>query len=306
MKIAFLFAGQGSQYVGMGQDFYTQYPSSKALYDSIQVDFDLKKVCFEGPKEVLNDTSYTQSCLLTTSLAMAEALRSEGIQAQGVAGLSLGEYSALTYAHAMEVNVAVDVVRKRGRLMADALPMGSSGMLAVLSGDQERLEQLCCDPMVLEAGVLDIANYNSPNQTVLSGSLTAINVAKNRLSEQGIRSILLNVSGAFHSCLLREASMLLEVILSKASISEPIIPVYFNLSGKTENHIKSALTQQIYSSVQWIKTIQNLDMDGFDTFIEIGPGNTLTKLVNAILPNARVFTVEKLNDIDRLKGELYV
>lgn len=305
MKTAFLFAGQGAQHVGMGQDIYFAYPQAKALYDSVNMDFDLKTICFHGPSEILNDTAYTQSCMLVTSLAIAQALESIGIKADVVAGLSLGEYSALTYADALDLNQAVDLVRKRGQIMANALPAGTSGMLAVLNSDHELLKTVCFEAARDTNGVCDIANYNSPAQTVLSGTKDAITQARLHLTEKGVRSIPLNVSGAFHSSLLVEASEALAIELANIPFKTPSIPVFFNISGEVETDIHQALTKQIHSSVEWVKTIQNLDADGVDTYIEIGPGNTLGKFVKAILPQARVYSVQNTKDIQALKGDLH-
>jgi [acyl-carrier-protein] S-malonyltransferase len=175
MKIAFLFVGQGSQKVGMGQSVYSTYPQAKAVYDQAHLDFDVKSVCFEGPESTLNDTAYTQVCLLVTSLAISEALRAEGIVASGVAGLSLGEYSALTYAKALTLDAAVSVVRQRGQLMSTALPQGSSGMSAILS---DRLDLIQAVLSQNHGGLVEVANYNSPQQTVISGEWDALKAAE--------------------------------------------------------------------------------------------------------------------------------
>jgi len=305
MKTAFLFAGQGAQHVGMGQDIYFAYPQAKALYDSVTMDFDLKTICFHGPAETLNDTAYTQSCMLVTSLAIAQALDSVGIKADVIAGLSLGEYSALTYAKAIDLNQAVDLVRKRGQIMANALPAGTSSMLAVLSSDLELLKTVCQEAARDTNGICDIANYNSPSQTVLSGTKDAITQAKSHLTEKGVRSIPLNVSGAFHSSLLVEASEALALELANIAFKTPSIPVFFNINGESVSDIPKALTKQIHSSVEWVKTIKNLDAEGVDTYIEIGPGNTLSKFVKAILPQARVYSIQNVKDIQALKGDLH-
>ena len=303
MKIAFLFVGQGSQKVGMGQSVYATYPSAQALYDQCQLDFDVKSVCFEGPEERLNDTAYTQACLLVTSLAISEALRVEGIEAQGVAGLSLGEYSALTYANALRLDAALRIVRQRGQLMSNALAPGSSGMSAVLSDRRELIEQVLCDD---HGGIVEIANFNSPQQTVISGEWEALKRAELALKAQGVARIIpLNVSGAFHTSLLTPASHQLAMILGSEKVNPTQIPVYFNVSGQVESDISAALTAQICSSVQWVKTIQTMIGDGFDTFIEVGPGKTLTGLVRQIDPSVRVFSVESAQSIANLKGELH-
>ncbi len=305
MKIGFIFGGQGSQVVGMGQDVYEHYPASKELFDQVNCGFDVKDVCFNGPQERLNQTQYTQPSLLLTSLAIAEALRSEGILADVCAGLSLGEYSALCYAKAIEVEQAIDVVVKRGRLMQEALPANTSGMVAVLSSDLQTIQRIVSESQKELDEVLEIANYNSPNQTVISGQKAVLDLAISRLKEASMRVLPLNVSGAFHSSLLKEAGQQLKTVLQMATINEPQIPVLFNVSGDVEKDIVNALTQQIHSSVQWVKTIERMHALGTDVFVEISPKNTLDKLVKQIIPDAKVFTVRDTKDIEVLKGVLH-
>lgn len=305
MKIGFIFGGQGSQVVGMGHDVYDNYPSAKRIYDSANCDFDVRDVCFNGPQERLNQTQYTQPSLLITSLAIAEALRSEGILADVCAGLSLGEYSALCYAKALEVNQAIDVVVKRGRLMQEALPPYTSGMAAVLSSDHQMIQKIVSECQKELNEVLEIANYNSPSQTVISGQKAILDLAVKRLKEASIRVLPLNVSGAFHTSLLKDASLHLNVILQTVSIQEPQLPILFNVSGEVEADIVNALTHQIHNSVQWVKTIEQMQEMGVDVFVEISPKNTLDKLVKQIIPDARVFTVSDVKGIEALKGVLH-
>ena len=305
MKIGFIFGGQGSQVVGMGLDVYDKYPSAKRIFDSVNCDFDVKDVCFNGPQERLNQTQYTQPSLLITSLAIAEALRSEGILADVCAGLSLGEYSALCYAKALEVDQAIDVVVKRGRLMQEALPAYTSGMAAVLSSDHQMIQKIVsvCQKELDE--VLEIANYNSPSQTVISGQRAILDLAIMRLKEATMRVLPLNVSGAFHTSLLKDASQHLNTILQSVSIQEPHVPVLFNVSGEVETDIVNALTHQIHSSVQWVKTIEQMQAMGVELFVEISPKSTLDKLVKQTIPEANVITVSDVKGIEALKGVLH-
>ena len=302
MKIAFLFVGQGSQKVGMGKEVYVSYASAKVLFDTVKTDFDLKKITFEGPEATLNDTAYTQVCLLVTSLAIAQALAEEGIKAEGVAGLSLGEYSALMYAQVLPLDQAITLVLQRSHIMASALPSGTSSMSAVLSDQLDVIRNAVAQN---KKGIVEIANYNSPQQFVLSGEIDALRQVENTLKAQGINRIIpLKVSGAFHSSLLINASHDLNNCLSQVTWHNPQIPVYFNFSGQIETELVKALTLQICHSVQWTKTIQNMIKDGFDTFIEIGPGKTLANLVRQINSEVKVYSVESLSSIEKLKGEL--
>jgi [acyl-carrier-protein] S-malonyltransferase len=302
MKIAYLFVGQGSQKVGMGKEVYDRYASSKAVFDSAKTDFNLIDTTFNGPDEVLNNTAYTQVCLLVTSLAIAAALDEEGFKAQGVAGLSLGEYSALTYTKALSLEKALPLVRTRGQIMASALPQGTSSMSAVLS---DKLDIILETLKENNQGIVEIANYNSPTQFVLSGEINALRDVETALKAKEVTRIIpLKVSGAFHSSLLNDASTQLKPHLISADLKAPVLPVYFNVSGKPETDLVDALTKQICHSVQWVKTIQTMISDGYDTFIEIGPGKTLAGLVRQIDPSVAVYSVETLSSIEKIKGEL--
>jgi len=302
MKIAYLFVGQGSQKVGMGKEVYDHYASSKAVFDSAKTDFDLINTTFNGPEELLNNTAYTQVCLLVTSLAIAAALDEEGIKAQGAAGLSLGEYSALTYTKALSLEKALPLVRTRGQIMASALPSGTSSMSAVLS---DKLDVILETINENNQGIVEIANYNSPSQFVLSGEINALRDVETALKAKEVTRIIpLKVSGAFHSSLLNEASTQLKPHLINAELNAPVLPVYFNVSGKPESDLVEALTKQICHSVQWVKTIQTMIGDGYDTFIEIGPGKTLAGLVRQIDPSVTVYSAETLSSIEKIKGEL--
>lgn len=304
MKIAFLFVGQGSQMVGMGFDVYTNYQSSKDLFDSVELDFDVKDVCFNGPKELLEQTYYTQPSLLITSLAIAKALNEEGIQADVVAGLSLGEYSALCYANGLNVDQAIKLVSKRAEIMRNALPLNVSGMVAVLSDRINVIKEVVNQVQSEGHGLVEIANYNSPSQTVISGDNKALEAAIDHLKEFKIRCISLAVSGAFHTSLLNNASIQLAEELDNYTFNQLSCSMLFNISGNEENNIKQALTKQICSSVQWVKTIESMHELGVECYIEIGPKNSLQKLVKQIVPDARVFSVDSKASIKQLIGEL--
>lgn len=303
MKIAFLFAGQGAQKAGMGLDFYLSEPLSRTIYDSISMDFDLKEVCFTDENAVLNQTQFTQACILATSIAIAKAVEASGYHPYCVGGLSLGEYSALCFAKSISLQDALNLVRKRGILMANALPSGTSSMTALIAIDQETIHTVIKDPEVSSLGVVEIANYNSPKQVVISGEIQALRKVEEKLKALSIgRIIPLNVSGAFHSSLLNEASKTLGKLLTEFTFKEPEIPVYYNVSGMKEPFSTDLLTRQIASSVHFQSMIESMISDGVDTFIEMGPGKTLSSFVKQIEPNVAVFTVESMEGLNALKG----
>lgn len=303
MTTAFLFAGQGSQIVGMAKDFYDHCPESRELMDSLTCDYDIKKLCFEGPQESLNDTAYAQSSIVAASLTILEAIKIKGIQGDVCAGLSLGEYSALCYAGAMDAQSAIDIVRQRGILMANALPAGTTGMSAVLGLSAEKIEEVCKE-IQSKGLVLEIANYNCPGQIVVTGQKEALEKAEALLMEKGARRVLpLSVSGAFHSSLLQDASLELEKVLQQSKLSLPKIPVYHNISGDKENvsstnDLIEILKQQICHSVRFEQTIRNMIRDGVDTFVEIGPGKTLSGFVRKVDRSVKVYTINTVKDLE--------
>ncbi len=305
MKIGFLFAGQGSQYVGMGKEFYDTYPTAQSMYDQVQTDFDLKEVCFNGPEEVLNDTAYTQGCILITSLVIAHTLKEKGIVPDCVAGLSLGEYSALTFADVLEIKDALDIVRQRGLIMSKALPQGVGKMAAILYGDVDTIENVC-QQVTKGKEVCSIANYNSPHQIVITGTSQAVDEAGKLLLEKGVKRVIpLKVSGAFHSPLLKQASIQLKDVLDKYEFQTPNYPVVFNVTGEIETeNIPYLLQEQIYNSVQFIKSVETMIENGVDTLIEIGPGRVLSGFVKKINRNVRVYSVDSVADVEKVYKEL--
>lgn len=299
MKIGFLFAGQGSQKVGMGADLYTEYGRAKEIYDSVNLDFDVKQLCFEGPAEKLNDTAYAQSCIVATSLAIANILSQQGIRPDYVAGLSLGEYSAITYAGAMSVTDACAIVRQRGMIMADALPAGTTKMVAVMAMEETVILQAC--EAVKDIGSCSIANYNAPGQIVITGENRAVDKAVEILKEKGLRrAIPLNVSGAFHSPLLENASQQLKAVLEKYEISQPQLPVIYNVTGtESDKPVTDLLVSQIKSSVRFMQSVEYMISQGVDTFVEIGPGNSLAGFVRRINRDIPVYTVEDIPSLNK-------
>ena len=244
MKTAFLFSGQGAQYPGMGKDLYENYDSAKAVFDSIATDFDVKTLCFEGSKEQLDDTQYTQVAIFAHAMAAAAVLQENGIHADVTAGLSLGEYSALCYADCFSVQAGAEILRERGKLMANALPSGTSAI--VITGEKAAVE--ACGKKCLEAGAR--------------------------------RVIPLQVSGAFHSSLLQEAGKQLHQVLSAYELKTPRIPVLHNLTARiADRPLIDLLSEQISHSVLLEDTIRNMLADGVDTFIEVGPGKAVSGFV---------------------------
>lgn len=307
-KIGFLFAGQGSQYVGMGKDMYDNFPQARAVFDKVNLDFDVAKLCFEGEKDQLDDTAYAQSAILVTSMAIAEVIKSKGIIPSYTAGLSLGEYSALCYTNAIKLEDAACIVRERGKLMANALPAGTTMMAAVLNSNETLIKEVCKE--VESIGVCEIANYNTPQQIVITGRKKAVEKAKDLLLEKGVRRVIpLNVSGAFHSSLLEDASKKLNTILKNYTFNKPEIPVIYNVSGKEETietsyDLVEILTKQIKSSVYFMQSIEYMIEQGVEAFIEIGPGNTLAGFVRKINKNIPVYSVEDQASLEKMLGEL--
>lgn len=300
MKTGILFAGQGSQYAGMGKDFYNKYDECREVYDNVNVDFSLKNLCFEGPKEMLDNTAYAQSCILTTSMAISALLKKDGIKADYVAGLSLGEYSALTYAGVLDLNDAVKIVRERGKIMDSAFTGKDVMMAAVLGSNENTIKEVIEEVRTL--GVLEIANYNCPGQIVISGEKAACEKAAEKLSERNARRIIpLHVSGAFHTSLLEDASVSLGKELCKYTFGKTEIPVVYNYTGaESDEDIVNILTKQIKSSVRFSQTIEYMISHGVDTFIEVGPGRVLSGFVKKINKDVKVYGIDTVEDYEKM------
>lgn len=282
-KVAFVFAGQGAQKVGMGADFYALYPEAKLVFD--QVDSTIKTACFNGPQEVLNNTLITQQALLVYGVAVAKVLESFNIKADICAGLSLGEYSALTYAKSLKVKDALQVVKRRSEIMSQALYDKDTTMMAVLnvsiSDIKKVIDQASC------FGICEIANFNSPTQTVLTGNKQALSYAKEKLQYYPkARVIPLSVTGAFHSSYLKDASDDFFDVLKTVEMSKPSIDVVFNTTATIEyENINELLKRQLYSSVHWLKSIETMIHHGVDTFIEISPKPIIKGFIRQIDPD---------------------
>lgn len=307
MKVAFIFSGQGSQYIGMGKELYDNIPECKKIYDKANevLGFDLKGLIFNGDKEELNITENTQPAILTTSIAILQAIKSKGITPEIVAGLSLGEYSALVASEALEFETAVSLVKKRGRFMQEAVPQGVGSMAAVIGLDESKIENVL--KVARKKGTVEIANYNTNNQIVIGGEKAAVDFAAELLKESGARRVLpLNVSGPFHTSLLNEASIKLEKELNNVEFKEPNIKVITNVTAdyiSNKDDIKCLLEKQVKSSVKWSKTIEKMIDEGIDTFIEIGPLKTLSSFVREISKDKKtkvnIFNVEDIKSLNK-------
>jgi [acyl-carrier-protein] S-malonyltransferase len=286
-KIAFIFPGQGSQVVGMGQEFVENAAESKAFYDRADqaLQFELSKLMLEGPAEELTLTYHAQPALLTTGVMVAEKLRAAGIQPHYAAGHSLGEYSALVLAGVMSFDDAVSIVHKRGLYMNEAVPAGQGAMAAILGMELEALNEVT--KQVSAAGdSVQVANVNCPGQIVISGTKEGVDKASIAAKEAGAkRAIPLVVSGPFHSDLMQPSSEKLQAALAEISLSAPEIPVIGNVMAKELQDvaaIQQELVEQVYSAVQWEASMREMIAQGVDVFIECGPGKVLSGLLKKI------------------------
>lgn len=295
-NIAFIFPGQGSQYVGMGKDIYENYEEAKEVFEEASdlLGYDMAKLCFEGPKESLDLTENTQPALLTTSIAILKAVENHGIRADYAAGLSLGEYTSLVCSGALEFGDAVCLVKKRGRFMQEAVPQGKGKMAAILGLTDEKIYKVC--EKAQAKGVVQPANLNCPGQIVIGGETSAVDYACEIAKEMGaLKTVILPMSTPSHTPLLKPAAEKLEKELKKITFHASKLKVLSNSTAEVVNNkedIVYLLVKQIMSPVLWQKTVVNLMNYGVDTFIEIGPGKTLCSLVKKTNRGARVFNIE--------------
>lgn len=298
-KIAFIFPGQGAQKAGMGQDFYEKYPSAREIFDQASqwLSLDMKALCFEK-NDRLNLTEYTQAALVTTCLAMEKVVEEHGIYPDVTAGLSLGEYCAISVSGGMSVKDAITTVRKRGILMEQAVPAGEGSMAAVLGLEAQAIET------VISGTKAEIANYNCPGQIVITGPKTAVEEASLKLKEAGARRVLpLVVSGPFHSSLLRDAGEKLKKELEKVEFNPLKIPYVTNVTAEYVTDIKETeelLARQISSSVRWQQSVEKMITEGVDTFVEIGPGKTLAGFMKKIAPEVKTYNIQTTEDLEQI------
>ena len=300
-KIAFIFPGQGAQTCGMGKDFYEHTETGRKVFDKATelLGFSVPELCFE-PNDRLDITEYTQAAMVTASIAMMKVLEENGVKPDVAAGLSLGEYCALATAGVMSEEDAITTVRQRGIFMQEEVPAGEGAMAAILALDAAVIEEVTADM----DGVW-IANYNCPGQIVISGRLEAVAQAAEQLKAAGAKRVLpLNVSGPFHSALLKEAGEKLGKFLENVKISDPVIPYAANVTAEyvtRAEEVKPLLERQVYSSVKWQQSVERMIADGVDRFVEIGPGKTLTGFVKKISRDVKAVNIEKLDDLEKLK-----
>ncbi|MCQ4773141.1 ACP S-malonyltransferase [Lacrimispora saccharolytica] len=299
-KTAFLFPGQGVQKCGMGKDFYENSSQAAKLFEkaSEALGLDMKALCFEENAR-LDQTEYTQAALVTTYLAMCRELESRGVKPDITAGLSLGEYAAIAVAGAMSDLDAIRLVRKRGMLMQNTVPAGEGAMCAILALDEKKIEEV-----LNEIPDVTIANYNCPGQIVITGKTAAVEMAAARLKEAGARrTLMLNVSGPFHSPMLEPAGAALRQELEQVTFQKLQIPYVTNVNAceiTDASEIPELLVRQMYSPVRWMQSMEYMLKNGVDTFVEIGPGKTLEGFLKKINRNVQVHHVSCWEDLEQI------
>ena len=301
MATAFVYSGQGAQYFGMGQELYNEYAVVRTVFDeaSATLGYDVAELCFQE-NDKLHLTEYTQPAILTVSYALDQLLAEKGIQPDFVAGLSLGEYTALVKANAFSFNEAISLVAKRGKYMSEAVPAGRGKMAAVMNAERSVIEESCREAS--ETAYVAPANYNMPTQIVIGGEIEGVNKAIEILESKGVKRIIpLNVSGPFHTALLHPAAEKLEVALAEVTVAEPKIPVVGNTEATivAKDAIKGLLVRQIESPVLWEDSVRKLVELGVDTFVEVGPGTTLSKFIKKINKEVAVYNVEDLKSLNK-------
>lgn len=305
IKIAFVYSGQGAQYTGMGKELYNNFRICKDVFDEADsaLSMHISKVCFDiNEADKLGSTEYCQPAILTLSMACCKLLAEADIHAGIMAGLSLGEYSALTCSGAFGFPEAVGLVRKRGRFMAEAVPQGIGAMSAILGLEASKLEKACLDAE--DNGYVICANYNAPGQIVISGEVKAVERAEQLALEYGAkRAVRIKADGPFHTAMLNPAAQRLEEELNKIKINNMKINVISNIDAKiikSKDDIIPTLLKQIVSPVRWEQSIRNMIADGINTFVEIGPGKTLSALIKKINREVKIYNIEDLRTYENV------
>jgi [acyl-carrier-protein] S-malonyltransferase len=309
VKLAVVFPGQGSQAVGMGADWQDSYPAAREVFEQAdaRLGFDLSELCFEGPEEELRLTMNTQPAILATSIAIWNSIREEVPAPMYFAGHSLGEYSALVAAGSLPLRDALALVRERGRLMQEAVPVGQGAMGAVIGLDAEIVERICHEVTTeLGGDPVELANYNSLEQVVVSGTAQAVHESMPRFSEAGAKRVVeLQVSAPFHSSLMAPAAEGLRPLLSGTAFSAPAHSVVANLTAQPypadPAHFALILAAQIYNSVRWVQTVQFFAEQGVTHLLEVGPGRVLRMLTPKITTEIKAANIEKVEQLDELR-----
>ncbi|OGF62246.1 MAG: [acyl-carrier-protein] S-malonyltransferase [Candidatus Fischerbacteria bacterium RBG_13_37_8] len=308
MKVGFVFPGQGSQYVGMGKDIYEDEQDIAGIFTEADetLHFSLSRLCFYGPEEELTLTTNAQPAILTVSYALWKLLDNKGIEAHFVAGHSLGEYTALVVSGAVAFNEAVQLVRKRGRYMQEAVPVGQGAMAAIIGLQLDEVDKICMDE--LKDKIVSPANYNSQDQVVISGETNAVNEASERAKIKGAKRVIpLKVSAPFHSPLMKPAEIKMQEDIYRTVFKDLKIPLFNNVDAslvEVSSEAKKYLIRQITAPVKWYQIIMNMKAKGVDTFVEIGPGKVLTGLIKRICPDCRTYNIQDRKSLDETFNSL--
>ena len=306
MKIGFLFSGQGAQYPGMMKDLYDAEPAAKAVFDDAGAALgrDIAAICFDGTQEELNLTHNTQPCMLAGDLAAAMTLKAHGVKADAAAGFSLGEYAALAYAGVISFPEVFRLIQIRADAMQEAVAPGKGAMAAFVGASAAQVEEICGR---VTAGYVTAANYNSPVQTVVSGSAEGVDEACALAAAEGLRCVKLAVSAPFHCAMMEPAAKRLQTEFAGMAFADPAIPVFMNVDGKPAAggaDVPELLVRQAMSPVRWVQTLENMQQAGIDTFIECGAGKTLSGLVKKTLKDVRILRVENMKTLESTLEEL--